>query len=66
MTIVSSGVRWDTATGINATKPPFTFDRLGVRVPFVAISPWIDSQVCLPFTGVVTVCYKMALWGRQW
>jgi phospholipase C len=25
--------------------PPFNFDRAGVRIPFIAISPWIDKQV---------------------
>jgi phospholipase C len=26
--------------------PPFTFDRLGPRVPTLIISPWVDKQVC--------------------
>lgn len=29
--------------GINSTKPAFSFDRLGVRVPFVVASPWIKK-----------------------
>jgi len=29
--------------GINSTNPPFDFTRLGVRVPAVVISPWIDQ-----------------------
>jgi phospholipase C len=28
--------------GINCTNPPFDFTRLGIRVPAVVISPWID------------------------
>lgn len=28
--------------GMNSTNPPFNFTRLGVRVPAVVISPWID------------------------
>jgi phospholipase C len=28
--------------GINSTNPPFDFTRLGVRVPAVVISPWIE------------------------
>jgi hypothetical protein len=33
---------------------PFAFDRLGVRVPFIAVSPWIPAQVFhgpLPFAA---------------
>jgi phosphoesterase family protein len=26
--------------------PPFTFNRLGLRVPTLIISPWVDKQVC--------------------
>jgi phospholipase C len=31
--------------GINSTNPPFDFKRLGVRVPAVVISPWIDPTI---------------------
>jgi phospholipase C len=32
--------------GRNAQHPtPFTFDRLGIRVPFVIASPWVDASV---------------------
>jgi len=27
------------------SSPPFYFNRAGVRIPFIAISPWIDKQV---------------------
>lgn len=29
----------------SSTAPPFSFDRLGVRVPAVIVSPYIDAQV---------------------
>jgi len=29
--------------GLVSAKPPFNFTRIGVRVPFVAVSPWIDK-----------------------
>eukprot|EP01129_Flabellula_baltica_P010464 TRINITY_DN4426_c0_g1_i1.p1 TRINITY_DN4426_c0_g1~~TRINITY_DN4426_c0_g1_i1.p1 ORF type:complete len:512 (-),score=107.82 TRINITY_DN4426_c0_g1_i1:31-1566(-) len=31
--------------GINSEDPFFDFQRLGVRVPFVAISPWIEKGI---------------------
>lgn len=31
--------------GINSLDPPFDFKRLGVRVPAILISPWVDKQV---------------------
>lgn len=30
--------------GRNCTKPPFDFTRLGVRIPTIAISPWINKR----------------------
>ncbi len=29
--------------GINSTEPPFDFRRLGVRVPTILISPWVNK-----------------------
>lgn len=31
-------------TGKNSVDPKFDFERLGVRVPFVLVSPWIDAK----------------------
>jgi phospholipase C len=31
-------------TGKDSVKPPFDFERLGVRVPMVLVSPWIDAK----------------------
>lgn len=33
--------------GLNSEDPPFDFDRLGVRIPTVMISPWIDERVVI-------------------
>jgi len=33
------------ATYDGDVSPPFNFNRAGVRIPFIAISPWIDKQV---------------------
>lgn len=31
--------------GMNSNNPPFNFDRLGIRIPSILISPWVDAQV---------------------
>lgn len=31
--------------GKTCPKPPFKFDRLGVRIPTMVISPWVDARV---------------------
>lgn len=31
--------------GKNSVNPPFDFQRLGIRVPTILISPWIDAQI---------------------
>jgi len=31
--------------GLNSTDPPFDFERLGVRVPMIAISPYIEKSM---------------------
>lgn len=36
--------------GLNSKDPAFNFDRLGVRVPTLMISPWIN-KVRSPSTG---------------
>lgn len=31
--------------GLNSVSPPFDFKRLGIRVPTILISPWVDAAV---------------------
>jgi len=31
--------------GINSTNPPFDFTRLGIRIPTILISPWVEKGV---------------------
>jgi len=31
--------------GLNSDRPPFDFQRLGIRVPTILISPWVDSAL---------------------
>jgi len=33
--------------GLNSVRPPFDFTREGVRVPFVAISPWLPKGIVI-------------------
>lgn len=31
--------------GLNSNRPPFNFERLGIRVPTILISPWADAAL---------------------
>jgi len=37
--------------GLVSEKPKFGFDRLGIRIPSIVISPWVDAQVVHEPTG---------------
>jgi len=34
--------------GQDRTGAPFAFDRLGVRVPAILVSPWVPKNVVIP------------------
>jgi phospholipase C len=54
--------------GINSTNPPFDFKTLGVRVPAVIISPWIDPTIDstrYDHSSIIATARKLFL-GDQW
>jgi len=54
--------------GLNSTKPPFNFDRLGVRVPTIAISPWIKKGTVIhkPSNGTHFEHASVAATFKKW
>jgi phospholipase C len=52
------------ATPPDAHADEYTFDRLGVRVPAVVVSPWLPPQVCsTPFDHTSVLRSLTARWG---